>query len=113
MPIRRCYGNRVLPFTPIMLYIVSYDVSTTSAAGKRRLRRVAKLCENYGVRVQNSVFECVIPYEGLLVLKTALEQVIDTEQDSLRIYPLGKNGREKIIHIGQEKAFDVEAPIII
>ncbi len=96
-----------------MLYLISYDVSTINAAGKRRLRRVAKLCEDYGVRVQNSVFECVIPYEGLLMFKAGLEKIIDPAQDSLRIYPLGKHGRDKIIHIGQEKAFDVEAPLII
>lgn len=97
----------------MMLYLISYDVSTVNAAGKRRLRRVAKRCEDYGVRVQNSVFECAIPYEGLLVLKSELEQIIDPQQDSLRIYPLGKNAREKIIHIGQEKAFNVEDPLVI
>lgn len=96
-----------------MLYLISYDVSTTTPAGRKRLRHVAKACENCGVRVQNSVFECVLPYEGLLMLKNELEHIMDKTQDSLRIYPMGKNGRDKIIHLGLNHSFDVEAPIII
>lgn len=96
-----------------MLYLISYDVSTTTPAGRRRLRRVARACEDYGVRVQNSVFECVLEYDVFLRLKEDLASLIDKEQDSLRFYPLGKNGREKVIHLGVERAFDVEAPIII
>lgn len=96
-----------------MLYLISYDVSTNTPAGRKRLRQVARACENCGVRVQNSVFECVLPYEGLLLLKNEIEHIIDEKQDSLRIYPMGKNGREKIIHIGVNHSFDVEAPLII
>ncbi len=96
-----------------MLYLVSYDVCTNTLAGQRRLRRVAKVCEDFGVRVQNSVFECVLEYEGFLLLKDRLAKLIDMQQDSLRIYPMGRRGREKVVHLGVEKAFDVEAPLIL
>lgn len=96
-----------------MLYLISYDVSTTTPAGRKRLRHVARACEDYGVRVQNSVFECVLEYDAFLRLKEKLASLIHKEQDSLRFYPLGKNGREKVVHLGVQKAFDVEAPIIV
>ncbi len=96
-----------------MLYLVSYDVSTATRAGRARLRRVAKACEDYGVRVQNSVFECVLEYEGFLQLRQRLSELIDAETDSLRFYPMGKRGREKVVHLGVERAFDVEAPLIL
>lgn len=96
-----------------MLYLISYDVCTATPAGKRRLRRVAKACENYGVRVQNSVFECSLPYEAFLQLKLTLQGIMDEKQDSIRFYPLGKSGREKVVHVGVEKGFDVDAPLII
>ena len=96
-----------------MLYLVSYDVSTMTPAGRRRLHRVAKACEDYGVRVQNSVFECVLEYEGYVQLRKRLTELIDVKQDSLRFYPMGKKGREKVVHIGVEMAFDVESPLIL
>lgn len=96
-----------------MLYLISYDVSTMTAPGRCRLRRVAKACENYGVRVQNSVFECAMDYTVYLQLREKLTKLIHPEEDSLRIYPLGKNGREKIVHIGKERGFDVEGPLVL
>ncbi len=96
-----------------MLYLVSYDVSTATPSGRARLRRVAKACENYGVRVQNSVFECVLEYDTYLRLRQRLAELIDEKTDSLRFYPMGKHGREKVVHLGVEKAFDVEAPLIL
>lgn len=96
-----------------MLYLISYDVATSTPAGCKRLRHVARACENYGIRVQNSVFECVLTYDSFLLLKEELRKLINPEEDSLRIYPLGKNGRDKIIHLGQERAIDVEAPLIV
>lgn len=96
-----------------MIYLISYDVSTVTALGRARLRRVAKACENYGVRVQNSVFECAMDYAVYLNLKNQLTSLIDLEEDSLRIYPLGKHGREKIVHIGKDRGFDVESPLIL
>lgn len=95
-----------------MLYLISYDVSTATPAGRKRLRQVAKVCEDYGVRVQNSVFECVMDYSTFLKLKSKLGQLIDAEHDSLRFYPIGKKGREKVVHIGVASAPDVEAPLI-
>ncbi len=97
----------------LMLYLVSYDVSTSTPAGRTRLRRVAKACEDFGVRVQNSVFECVLEYKGFLLLKSRLTKLIDQREDSLRFYPMGRRGRERVVHIGVEKAFDVEEPLII
>ena len=97
----------------MMLYLVSYDVCTSTRAGQARLRRVAKACEDFGVRVQNSVFECVLEYDGYLRLRQRLAQLIDPKQDSLRFYPMGKHGREKVVHLGVEKAFDVEEPLIL
>lgn len=96
-----------------MLYLVSYDVSTTTPVGRKRLRYVARACEDYGVRVQNSVFECVLTYDEFLRLREKLSHLINEKEDSMRIYPLGQHGREKVIHLGVEKSFDVEEPLII
>ncbi len=96
-----------------MLYLISYDVSTITPAGRRRLRRVAKACEDYGVRVQNSVFECSLQYEAFLSLKRTLLAIMDPNQDSIRFYPLGKNGREKVVHVGVVNGIDVDAPLIL
>lgn len=107
MPICLYYGN------DFMLYLISYDVSTMTPDGRKRLRHVAKECKNYGIRVQNSVFECELSYELYLLLKQKLIGIIDPEEDSLRIYPLGKNGRDKVIHIGAKSAIDVTAPLVL
>lgn len=96
-----------------MLYLISYDVSTATPAGKRRLRRVAKVCEDYGVRVQNSVFECSLQYDAFLALKRTLMTIMDPMQDSIRFYPLGKNGREKVVHVGVANSINVDAPLIL
>lgn len=96
-----------------MLVLVSYDVSTIDKAGQRRLRRVAKQCQDYGQRVQYSVFECVVDPEQWAVLKNELIKIIDKEQDSLRFYFLGANWRHRVEHIGAKKAIDLEAPLVI
>lgn len=96
-----------------MLYIISYDVSTSTPQGKKRLRQVAKVCENHGIRVQNSVFECEMPYDMFLSLKLQLFDLIDPSVDSLRFYPLGKNGRQHVVHLGAKIALDVKAPLIL
>lgn len=96
-----------------MLYLISYDVSTATPAGKRRLRRVAKVCEDYGVRVQNSVFECSLQYDSFLEFKRTLISIMDIEKDSIRFYPLGKNGREKVVHVGVANGINVDAPLIL
>ena len=96
-----------------MLILITYDVSTQTEAGRKRLRKVAKICQNYGVRVQNSVFECVVDSVGFQQLKASLNELIDPEQDSLRYYNLGKNGRAKVEHIGAKHALDMEDVLIL
>ena len=86
-----------------MLILVTYDVNTESESGKRRLRRVAKQCVNYGVRVQNSVFECVVDGAQCRELKENLNQIIDRERDSIRIYYLNERQRQKIECLGERK----------
>ena len=95
-----------------MFILITYDVNTTDAAGKKRLRRVAKLCINYGVRVQNSVFECQADAAKWRVLKEQLLHEIDKEKDSLRFYYLNDNQRAKIEHFGAKAALEVDKPLI-
>ena len=89
-----------------MLMLVSYDVNTVNASGRRRLRRIAKACLDRGVRVQNSVFECNIDWSQWLALKSKLESICDPELDSLRYYNLGNNYKEKVIHYGAKPTID-------
>jgi CRISPR-associated protein Cas2 len=96
-----------------MLVLVTYDVSTVTDAGKRRLRKVAKICVNHGQRVQNSVFECVLDASQLAVMKRKLTNEIDDENDSLRFYILGNNYKNKVEHIGAKPSFDPEGVLII
>jgi CRISPR-associated protein Cas2 len=96
-----------------MMVLVSYDVSVTTAGGKRRLRRVARECLNHGQRVQCSVFECVVEPAEWVMLKNALESIIDPKTDSLRYYYLGANWKPKVEHIGAKPSLDLDAPIII
>lgn len=96
-----------------MMVLVSYDVSVTTAGGKRRLRRVARECVNHGQRVQCSVFECVVEPAEWVMLKNALESIIDPKTDSLRYYYLGANWKPKVEHIGAKPSLDLDAPIII
>ncbi|MFD1929815.1 CRISPR-associated endonuclease Cas2 [Sporosarcina siberiensis] len=95
-----------------MLVLITYDVSTISVGGKRRLRRVAKKCEDFGVRVQNSVFECIVDSTQLKILEIELEKIINPAVDSLRFYKLGKNYKNKIKHVGAKESLNVEGPLI-
>ena len=95
-----------------MMVLVTYDVSTETAEGKRRLRKVAKLCENWGQRVQNSVFECLVEPAQWLCLKCDLEEVIDREKDSLRYYYLGSNWQRRVEHVGAKPGYDPEGVLI-
>lgn len=92
--------------------MIAYDVNTETAAGKTRLRKVAKQCVNYGTRVQNSVFECVINTAQFLVLKSKLIDIIDEKVDSLRFYYLGDKHKTKVEHVGVERGIKVEEPLI-
>ena len=96
-----------------MMVLVTYDVSTESAGGPRRLRRVAKLCQNYGQRVQNSVFECLIDPTQWTALRLKLLDVIDEERDSLRFYFLGANWKRRVEHVGAKATYDPEGPLIV
>lgn len=96
-----------------MLVLVSYDVSTTTPQGRRRLRRVAKTCLNYGQRVQNSVFECLIDPAQWTRLKNELLREYDPDQDSLRFYFLGKNWRRRVEHHGAKPSVDLEEALIV
>lgn len=96
-----------------MMVLVSYDVSTKTEAGRRRLRRVARACEDYGQRVQNSVFECVVDPAQWTVFRNRLVQEADTECDSLRFYFLGAEWKRRVEHVGARPAYDPEGPLIL
>lgn len=96
-----------------MLVLVTYDVKTEDKAGRRRLRRVAKLCVSHGQRVQFSVFECLVDPAQWTQLRAKLEKEIDPAFDSLRFYFLGANWRRRIEHVGAKPAYDPEGPLII
>lgn len=96
-----------------MFVLVTYDVNTEKAAGRKRLRQVAKVCQNYGHRVQNSVFECVVQEADFVVLKATIQSIIDAQTDSVRFYFLGKNWDRHIEHIGVQTAINVTGNLIV
>lgn len=96
-----------------MMVLISYDVSTMNNAGKTRLRKVAKECQNHAQRVQNSVFEADLDYSSFLKLKARLCELIDPNEDSLRFYYLGNNWEKRVEHIGAKKTYNPEGVIII
>ena len=93
--------------------LISYDVATSEEGGQRRLRRVAKACQDFGQRVQFSVFECIVDPAQWAVLKDRLISEIDEKKDSLRFYYLGSNWKQRVEHIGAKEAIDQEGPLII
>ena len=88
------------------MVLVTYDVDTTDAAGRKRLRRIAKVCVNYGQRVQESVFECDVDSAMLVSLKAQLLEIMDAGKDSIRIYHLGSNWHGKVEHYGAKPSYD-------
>lgn len=96
-----------------MLVLITYDVNTVDAKGKARLRKVAKQCVNYGQRVQNSVFECVLDAGQCKLLKNILLNIIDQQTDSLRFYYLGNNYKSKVEHYGVSNTFDQDGTLIV
>lgn len=94
------------------MVVVSYDVAKENN-GEKRLRKVAKACENYGQRVQYSVFECLVEPQQWVALRHRLRMLIDEELDSLRFYMLGANWKKRIEHIGAKKTLDPEGPMIL
>lgn len=97
----------------MMLVLVTYDVSTVTAEGRRRLARVAKVCENFGQRVQNSVFECLVDPGQWAGLRARLEDIIEPDEDSLRYYFLGANWKRRVEHVGAKPAYDPQGPLIV
>lgn len=95
-----------------MLMLVTYDVSTSTAGGRKRLRRVARACLDFGQRVQNSVFECEIEPAQWVELRARLIAEIDEKEDSLRFYRLGAEGKRRIEHIGAKEVPDLEGPLL-
>lgn len=95
-----------------MLMLITYDVNTQDIAGRRRLRRVAKACLDFGQRVQNSVFECDVDPAQWKALRARLIDEADNAKDSLRFYKLGADGRRRVEHIGAKPALDLDGPLI-
>jgi len=97
----------------MMLMLVTYDVSTETAAGRRRLRRVARACLDYGQRVQNSVFECEVDPAQWAALRARLISEVAVAEDSLRFYRLGADGKRRVEHIGAKPTVDLDGPLVI
>ena len=95
-----------------MMILITYDVNTETAEGRKRLRQVAKHCVNYGQRVQKSVFECMLDPAQFADFKRHLEKLIDPEKDSIRYYHLGKNWKGRVEHVGVRPAYDPEGLLI-
>lgn len=96
-----------------MMVLITYDVNTEDAAGKKRLRKIAKACVNYGQRVQNSVFECVLDAAQCRQLQQSLLLMMDTGKDSLRFYYLGNKYQTKIEHFGAKPGYEAEGVLMI
>lgn len=109
MHIHLFYGSEVAN----VLVLITYDVNTETSAGKTRLRKVAKQCVNYGRRVQNSVFECILDNAQSVLLKSMLTDIIDEEVDSLRFYYLGNNYKTKVEHVGVNRGIAADETLIL
>ncbi len=94
------------------MVLITYDVNTTTGQGVRRLAKVAKVCTNYGQRVQNSVFECLVDNTQLAMIKKQIQDIIDVEKDSVRYYVLGEQYKNRIEHIGKKQGVDLAGPLI-
>lgn len=109
MHIHRSFGNEVWG----MMVLITYDVNTEDAAGRKRLRQIAKQCVNYGQRVQNSVFECVVDAAQCKQLQHKLCSIMDEKKDSLRFYYLGSKYQTKIEHFGIKSSYEPEGVLMI
>jgi CRISPR-associated protein Cas2 len=95
-----------------MMILITYDINTETPAGQKRLRKVAKACQNYGQRVQNSVFECLLDPAQLTQLRHRLTELIDVEKDSLRFYNLGDKWAGRVDHVGAKASIDLTGPLV-
>lgn len=96
-----------------MMVIVSYDVSTKTSAGKKRLKKVAEICLNFGIRAQNSVFECVVDPAQWEILKNQLLSIYDEEEDNLRFYYLGANWKKRLENYGKSKNLNIDDTLVL
>ena len=96
-----------------MFVLITYDVNITSPFGAKRLRQVARVCKDYGLRVQNSVFECIVTEAQLTIVKNRISAIIDNSQDSVRFYVLGSNWQRKVDVLGKNNGADVTGELII
>lgn len=96
-----------------MMVLITYDVNTETAEGRKRLRQVAKVCQNYGQRVQNSVFECLLDPAQLRLVQNELKQIMDEDSDSLRFYNLGNNYGSRIEQYGCKQSYDPQGPLVL
>ena len=96
-----------------MLVLITYDVNTETAAGRKRLRKVAKKCVDHGQRVQNSVFQCVLDAAQYRIVQNKLLKIADLEKDSLRFYNLGNNYQNKIEHFGTKPSYEAEGVLMV
>lgn len=108
MDILRFYGSEVT-----MLIVVAYDVNTETSDGRKRLRKIAKECVNYGQRVQNSVFECALNAAQYRMFQSRLLEIMDTEKDSLRFYNLGNTSKAKVEHFGKRAGYQADGVLIL
>jgi len=95
-----------------MFVLITYDVNTEDFHGRKRLRRIAKACKNYGQRVQFSVFECLVDPARWTTLRAKLVDEMDQKKDSLRFYYLGANWRHRVEHVGAKPSLDQEGPLV-
>lgn len=96
-----------------MLVLITYDVNTQTPEGRFRLRKIAHECQNYGQRVQNSVFECLLDPAQFILLRNKLENIMDFETDSIRYYNLGNNWKNRVEHVGVKESYDPEGFLFI
>lgn len=96
-----------------MMMLITYDVATGDSAGRRRLRRVARACQDFGQRVQYSVFECQVDPAQWVALRSRLIKEIDEDEDSLRFYRLGANWRPRVEHVGAKGSYDPDGPMVV
>ena len=96
-----------------MMVLITYDVNTTDKDGQKRLRKVAKMCVDYGQWVQNSVFECLLEPAQFVILRNELESIIDADKDSLRYYMLGANWKKRVEHVGAKETYDPEGTMVL
>lgn len=96
-----------------MYLLITYDVQTSDSKGRRRLRRIAKVCEDYGQRVQNSVFECQLSESDFLLLKSKIRKEMDESRDSIRFYRMGQNYKNKIEHYGVKEPYDFDEAFVV